>query len=156
MLIKDIMKKEVELVDRDAPLAEAARKMRSRNIGSLPVKNGDRLAGMITGSDIVTRGLALGLDITKSNVASCMTSPILYAFEDQSVEEVTQVMLKKEIWHLPILSRKKRLLGIVSWRDLVSKKEDLSFDPDMASPPPKNQHELERLTGEGGAQFLSS
>ena len=94
MLLKEIMTEDVELLDHDATLNEAARIMKDRNIGSIPVRKNDKLAGMITDRDIVVRALAMGADPTKEKVSNIMTSPITYCFEDR-------------LWKRPLKSWKK-------------------------------------------------
>lgn len=124
MQLKEIMSKDVELLDADATLNEAARKMKDRNIGSIPVRKGDRLAGLITDRDIVVRGLAMGADPMTEKVSNIMTSPIVYCFEDQTIEEAAQVMEEKGIRRLPVLSREKRLTGFVSLHDVACDGKD--------------------------------
>ncbi|HJL16017.1 MAG TPA: CBS domain-containing protein [Sandaracinaceae bacterium LLY-WYZ-13_1] len=51
--VKDVMSTEVETIGPDAPLREAARRMRDRQIGCLPVVEGDRLVGILTEGDFV-------------------------------------------------------------------------------------------------------
>jgi len=57
LLVKEVMTPTVATVSPDVPLAEAARTMLERKIGCLVVKDGDRLAGILTESDFV-RALA--------------------------------------------------------------------------------------------------
>ena len=52
MLIRDIMSRDVVLLSPDEPIERAARLMAERDIGALPVGEGDRLTGMITDRDI--------------------------------------------------------------------------------------------------------
>ncbi|MEZ4680258.1 MAG: CBS domain-containing protein [Caldilineaceae bacterium] len=55
MLLKEIMTHDVEVVDPDASIQEAASKMKSLDIGSLPVCQGKKIQGMITDRDIALR-----------------------------------------------------------------------------------------------------
>jgi CBS domain-containing protein len=70
MIIADIMTRDVEWVPPDATLREAAQIMGSRNIGSLPVCNGERLIGLITDRDIVVRAVAIGSSPSRRQYAS--------------------------------------------------------------------------------------
>lgn len=60
MQLKDVMTHDVEVVRPDATLAEAAERMKSLDVGPLPVCDGDRLVGMLTDRDITTRATAAG------------------------------------------------------------------------------------------------
>lgn len=60
MTLRDIMTREVEVIHPNATLQEAAEKMRSLDVGPLPVCDGDRLVGFITDRDVTVRGTAEG------------------------------------------------------------------------------------------------
>lgn len=53
--IREVMVTEVETVDPDSPLAEAAQTLFENKIGCLPVVEGNRLVGILTESDFVRR-----------------------------------------------------------------------------------------------------
>jgi CBS domain-containing protein len=128
MQIKDIMTPNVEVTELTTNLKEAATKMKTLNVGSLPVREGDQLVGMITDRDIVIRGVAEGSDPDKTTVSTVMTSDLVYCFEDQDVQEAAQVMADRQIRRLPIVNREHQLVGIVSLGDLAvdGRDDDLS------------------------------
>lgn len=119
MKIKDVMTKDVVTVRPDAKIQEAAEQMRSLNIGSLPVHDGQQLLGMVTDRDITVRATAQGRDPRSTMVKDVITPDVVYAFEDQDVQEAAQLMSKMQIRRLPILSRDKRLVGIVALGDVA-------------------------------------
>jgi len=122
MKLSEIMTPKVEIISPECTLQEAAQKMRSLDVGALPIHDGaDRLAGMITDRDLVVHAIAEGADVKTRSVKDFMTSPIVYCFEDQSVEEAARIMEVKQIRRLVVLNRKKRLVGVVSLGDLVCK-----------------------------------
>jgi CBS-domain-containing membrane protein len=49
-----------------------------------------------------------------------MSEGIFYIFEDQSVEEASHLMERTQIRRLPVLNRRKHLVGIVSLGDLAT------------------------------------
>jgi CBS-domain-containing membrane protein len=49
-----------------------------------------------------------------------MSADVLYCFESESVEEVSEKMRGWWVRRLPVVSRDKRLIGIVSLGDLTS------------------------------------
>jgi len=53
MLVKDVMTADPVVVSADAPVREAAGLLRKHKIGGLPVMDGEKLAGVITESDIL-------------------------------------------------------------------------------------------------------
>lgn len=119
MLAKECMTKNVELISPQTTLVEAAKKMLEGDFGILPISDNDRLVGMITDRDIAVRAVAQGKDPHKSQVAEVMTSEVLYCFEDQDVNEVLKNLGKNQVRRLPVLSREKRLVGILSLGNLT-------------------------------------
>ncbi|MPZ09146.1 MAG: CBS domain-containing protein [Kiloniellaceae bacterium] len=120
MKIKDVMTREVDVVDPATMLAEVSRRMRDEDIGVLPVGEGDSLVGVITDRDIVVRAIAEGKDPTETAVREAMSEKVLYCFEDQSTVEIAANMSEKQIRRLPVVNRDKRLVGIVSLGDLAT------------------------------------
>jgi CBS domain-containing protein len=120
MLLKDIMTPNPECTPPEAPLHEAARKMRDLDVGALPVcGDNDKLAGMITDRDITVRAVAEGMDPRTAKVRDAMTEDIVFGFEDQDIDDAVRVMEQKQIRRLVVLNREKRLVGIVSLGDLA-------------------------------------
>jgi len=121
MLIKDVMTRDVDTIAPDTTLEVAARHMRDRDIGSLPVGENDKLVGMVTDRDIVLNAVATALDPTTTTAREVMSPKLLYCFEDQSVEDVLANMADVQVRRLPVVNREKRLVGIVSIGDLAKK-----------------------------------
>jgi CBS domain-containing protein len=117
--ICDAMTRNVELTTPDASLQEAARRMRDSGVGILPVGENDRLRGVITDRDIAVRAVANALDPKGAVVRDAMTPQVIYCFEDQPISEAAQLMEKKAVRRLIVLSRRKRMVGIISLDDLA-------------------------------------
>jgi CBS domain-containing protein len=124
MQLKDVMTREVEVIRPDATLHEAAEKMKTLDVGPLPVCDRDRLVGMITDRDITVRATAQGWVPGLTKVRDVMTQDVTYCFEDQDVEEAARLMEEKQIRRLVVLNRDKRLVGIVSLGDLAVRTGD--------------------------------
>jgi len=119
MQIREAMTPEVRTVSPESSLKEAARMMTQIDAGVLPVAQGDRLIGMVTDRDIAVRGVALGKG-PDATVGEVMTNEVKYCFEDEDVEEVSENMADLQVRRLPVLSREKRLVGIVSLADIAT------------------------------------
>lgn len=119
MQIREIMTRDVKLISPQDSIRAAAGRMRDDDIGSLPVADGDRLVGYITDRDIVIRALADSGD-ADSSVGKVMSDRILYCFEDEAVEDVAKNMAQNQVRRLPVLTREKRLCGIVALGDIAS------------------------------------
>jgi CBS domain-containing protein len=124
MLLKEIMTSTVDVISRDAKAAEAALEMKYLDIGAMPVCDGERLCGMVTDRDLVVRVVAKGLDPKQVHVSDATSSEVFFCYEDEDLEKASQVMSQKQIRRLPILSRAKKLVGIVSLGDLAVRGKD--------------------------------
>ena len=139
MQLKDIMTRETETCRPDATLVEVSEQLKQRNVGSLPVCDGDKFVGMLTDRDIVVRGLAERRDPNASMVRDIMSQEVVYAFEDQDVRECARLMEQRKVRRLPILDRSNRLVGIISIDDLAAR-----------------AHQMEKLAGEVLAQIAET
>jgi CBS domain-containing protein len=113
------MTSNVEVIRPDAVLSEAAAKMKTLDVGLLPVCDGDRLQGTVTDRDITVRGIAEGHDPSKTKVGDIMSTDLAYCFEDAEIADALRLMEERQIRRLPVLSPEKRLVGIVSIGDLA-------------------------------------
>jgi len=120
MKLSEIMTREVAVIQPDDSLQFAAKKMRDRDIGFLPVCDGDELLGVLSDRDITIRALAEGMDVSVMLGRDLMTTPAIYCFDDQDVDEAAKIMAENQIRRLVVLSREdKRLVGVISLGDLA-------------------------------------
>ena len=119
MKISNVMSKNVQLIKPDDTLRSAAALMKKIDAGLLPVTENDKLVGMITDRDIAIRGVAEGKG-PDTKVRDAMSPEVKYCFEDEDVSHVAENMGELQIRRLPVMSRDKRLVGIVSVADLAS------------------------------------
>ncbi len=119
MKVRDIMTKHAEWISADTPLKDVAKKMRDKDIGCLPVGENDRLIGMITDRDIACRAVASALDPASTKARDVMSKGVTWCFDDQTDAEAAELMETKKIHHLPVLSREKRIVGVLSIGDLA-------------------------------------
>jgi CBS domain-containing protein len=113
------MTADVTSVPPETTLQQAAQKMRDRDVGSLPVCDSDRLAGIITDRDMVIRAVADGVDPTQCMVSEIMSEGVEYCYVDDDLEEATSHMKKKQIRRLIVLDHNKRLAGILALGDVA-------------------------------------
>ncbi len=128
MLVKNAMTPHAEWISPTVPLKEIAKLMRDKGIGCLPVGENDRLIGMITDRDITCRGVANGANPAKTTAREIMSSGVTWCFEDQDLGDAAQLMEQKQVHHLPVLNRQKRMVGILSLGDLAVKGTQSTFN----------------------------
>ena len=118
MKVRDVMSPEVQLCTPDDTLKDAAEAMVALAVGLLPVTDNERLVGMISDRDIAVRGVALGRG-PDSRVGDVMTAEVKYCYDDQDLDEITTNMGDIQVRRLPVLSRDKRLVGIIALGDIA-------------------------------------
>ena len=116
--VKDVMTPRPTSVAGDAMVVEAARRMLSEDVGSLPVVDGESLVGMVTDRDLVLHVLAKDLDPHKVPVADvCSENPVTAAPED-SLDDALERMASEQVRRLPIVAD-GRLVGILAQADVA-------------------------------------
>jgi predicted transcriptional regulator len=121
MIVKEVMSSHVEWLSPDTAITEVARMMRDKEIGCTPVGENDRLIGMITDRDITCRPVASGDDLKKVTARDVMSKGMFFCFEDEGIDKAIKLMQQKEVRHLTVLNRQKRMVGLVSLGDLALK-----------------------------------
>ena len=117
--LRSIMTRNVQVVQPESSVFEAATMMRRLNVGFLPVCDGRRLEGVITDRDIVIRPIADSRDPQLTPVRDAMSPQLVYAYDGDSVEHAAELMRQHQIRRLPIVDHNKHLVGIVSLGDLA-------------------------------------
>ena len=129
MQLSQILTRDVETIRPDTSVREAAQRMRSMDVGSLPVCDGRTLLGMVTDRDLAIRVLAEGRDPNNTPVQEAMTPDVAYAFEDDDVQRAADIMKERQTRRLPVVDREKHLVGIVALGDIATTgKDQLSGD----------------------------
>jgi CBS domain-containing protein len=98
---------------------EAIRMLAEKNIGALPVVDGDKLVGMFSERDY-TRKVALeGKTSQKTLVREIISKDVISVTPANTVEECMRVMTENRIRHLPVLESGK-IVGLISIGDMVN------------------------------------
>ena len=118
MKISDCMTREVTTISPDRTIRDVAKMMAEIDAGAVPVGENDRLVGMITDRDIAIRAVARGLG-PDTRIQDVMTGELMYCFEDEDVNHVARNMGDIQVRRLPVMSRDKRLVGIIALGDIA-------------------------------------
>src|SRR5262245_42232629 len=110
---------DIVTVDRMISVREAASVMADHHIGAVPVTDGDRIVGIFTERDALTRIVAAGIDPASTPVRDVMSSTLVVADVGESYETCLDRMRQAFIPHLIVLDN-KRMAGIISMRDLMA------------------------------------
>lgn len=97
---------------------DAIELMADKEVGALMVMEGTKLVGVISERDYARKVILKGYSSKNTQIKEIMTTRVMYAQPDQTVEECMALMTEKRIRHLPILEG-GQLLGVISIGDLV-------------------------------------
>lgn len=103
----------------EATVFDAIKLMAEKNIGSLLVMSGGKLAGVFTERDY-TRKIALqGKSSRETRVSEIMSPEVFTVSPDDSVEDCMWLMTEHRVRHLPVVEG-PNVVGVVSIGDLVN------------------------------------
>ena len=120
-------------VDVSETVFDAISLMAQVNIGAVLVQQDDTISGIFTERDYLQRIALQSRSSKQTKVGDVMTSPVISADPDDSVQQCMETMTTCHCRHLPVVHDGK-LLGIVSIGDLVKKMLD------------EKQNEVEKLS----------
>lgn len=113
-----VRNRELVVVDVATSVTQAARIMSERQIGAVPVVDGERVAGIFTERDVLARVVAAGVDPAITLVSGVMSTSLIVADIGESHDVCLRRMQQARVRHLLVLEN-GRLVGILSLRDLL-------------------------------------
>ncbi len=124
MNIGDICSREVYVVRRDEPLAEAVREMRKRHVGAIVVaeRAGELLRpiGIVTDRDVVCGQIDRRADLFCLAVADVMTPDPLTISESAGVADAVESLSSRGVRRAPVVADTGDLVGMVTLDDILS------------------------------------
>jgi CBS domain-containing protein len=122
--IKEVMTPSPTTVEPDASVVEAARTMRERDTGIVPVVENGKLIGTVTDRDIVVRLIAEGRDPGSATVREIASTDLVTVDPQQELDEGLRLMAQHKVRRLPVVEEDGRLVGIVSQADVARQEDD--------------------------------
>lgn len=118
-LLSSLVKsQEVVSITPQTTVALAAKTMAAKNIGSVVVMDGEKLAGIFTERDLLNRVVGLGLNPNQTIVTQVMSKNVATISLDDTVETTFELMEKTKCRRLPITDGKK-VVGMVTMRNIL-------------------------------------
>lgn len=119
MLVAEVMNKDVKVVEPSVSVREAARIMNKFRIGSLLVAKDNKLVGIVTERDILSKVVAEDKSSNKTLVDDIMTKTVITISPNTTLEDAASVMTKYKIKKLPVLQN-EQIVGIITATDLIA------------------------------------
>ena len=117
--VLDFKGHQVFSVDPEASVYEALQLMAEKGIGALLVMGGDKMLGLISERDYARKIILKGRSSRETRVQDVMTSPVVCACLEDTVDECMRLMTVNRIRHLPV-AQGTHIEGLISIGDLVS------------------------------------
>ena len=122
--VKELMTKNPIIISPDATLRYAAETMKDIDCGFLPIGSKDKLKGIITDRDIITRGIATGADPELDTVQDYMTFDAFGCNEEDFLEDAADKMRQHKVGRLIVKNDRGDVTGILSFGGILRKNAD--------------------------------
>jgi CBS domain-containing protein len=118
-MIGKLCTKPVVTASADMSVAEAARLMRARNVGTLVVVNAGKPVGLLTDRDIAVNVVGQGKDPAATRMGDVMRRNLTTIREDAGVLDAAKLFARSGVRRLPVVGKTGKMVGIISMDDLV-------------------------------------
>jgi CBS domain-containing protein len=123
--VHEVMTDRPRCVTPETSVSEAAQLMETDNIGSLPILDGEQLAGMVTDRDIVIRAVAKGKDPRGMPVREVASrEELVTVHADDDLSDALKLMASHQVRRLPVVDQDNRLVGILAQADIASEAKE--------------------------------
>jgi CBS domain-containing protein len=130
-------------VASEVSIREAIRAMNDRRVGCVLVVDEGLLAGVFTERDVLTKVVALSLNVDRTPVSEAMTRDPECLTLDDGIAYALNMMSVGGFRHIPLVDAERRPTGVVAMRNIVDYIVDL-FPSEVLNLPPSPQHGITR------------
>jgi CBS domain-containing protein len=118
-MLGKICTKPVVTASAEMTLDQAARAMRSKNVGALVVVNARRPVGMLTDRDVMVEVVAKGMDPATVRVGDVMSKTPITIREDLGILDAAKAFAKTGVRRLPVVTKSGVLVGLIAVDDVI-------------------------------------
>jgi CBS domain-containing protein len=122
--VREVMTSNPRCVTPETPVTEAARLMKSEDVGSLPIVEGDRVTGIVTDRDIVLNAVAEGKNPSGMPVREVASRELIKINAEEDLSSALQLMANQQVRRLPVVDDDGRLVGILAQADIAREAKD--------------------------------
>jgi CBS domain-containing protein len=123
-MCKDVMTKDLVWCLRDESVVNAAKLMKSQNIGSIPVIQNEStrtLVGIVTDRDLALQVVAEGHDPKTVQVKDVMSRAIVTCYPEDDVHLALKAMAEHQLRRIPVVDYENRVVGIIAQADIATR-----------------------------------
>ena len=124
--LKEIMRHNPTTISSGATVAKAAASMCHDDVGSCIVLNHNLPVGIVTEQDINCKVVAKDLKPSTVHVNEIMSTPLITVSAEKTVGDAAHMMVTHKVRRLPVVDENKKVIGIVTVRDLLTVSNELN------------------------------
>ena len=121
--VQEAMTSNPTAITPDTTVQEAARVMKTEDVGALPIVEDGRLTCVVTDRDLAIRGLAEGTS-PETPVRDIASKDVATIDPQQSLEEAARMMAEHQVRRLPVVEEDGRLVGMLAQADVAKAGHD--------------------------------
>jgi CBS domain-containing protein len=121
--IRDAMTANPRTIEAGTTAKEAASVMKSEDVGSIPIVDGDRLVAIVTDRDIALRIVAEGKG-AETTVGEIASRDLVTIDPEQTLDEAARLMGQHQLRRLPVVEEDGKLVGILAQADVAQAGHD--------------------------------
>jgi len=125
VLVKEVMTKNVIMIDRNKTVLDACNMYKDYKVGCLIVTDEGKCAGIVTERDLIERTVCLRRDPEKTKVGDIMSSDIKTLHPLDTIDKALEIMKENNIKKLPVVIS-QGIVGIITVTDISKARPDLS------------------------------
>jgi CBS domain-containing protein len=135
-VVRDVMTPDPIVLDASASVRDAARAMRTRDVGDVLVRSAGKLCGIVTDRDIVVRAIAEDAgDPASTPIGDICTEDVECLGPDDDADDAVRLMRDRAIRRVPVVENGQPV-GIVSIGDLAVRRDRESALGEISAAPP--------------------
>jgi CBS domain-containing protein len=116
--LRDLVQREARTLSPETSVQEACDQLRSEKISPVTDQNG-QLLGTVSESGLNRKVGGFGHDPKIELAQTELNQETVCCFEDQTGAEAEALMRARNLSQIPVLTREKRMLGIVTLEDIA-------------------------------------
>ena len=121
--VREAMTPQPQTITPTTSVREAASRLQSENVGSLPVVEDGRLLGILTDRDITLRVVAEGRDANAVTAGEVASRELATVEPTESLDDALQLMARRQVRRLPVVED-GRLVGMLAQADVARRGTD--------------------------------
>jgi CBS domain-containing protein len=121
MKCQDVMKGTVHCAQREDTVQSAATTMRDKQIGFLPVCDGDQVVGALTDRDITIRLATTNRSASDAKVREIMTEEVVCCRPEDDLAEAERLMATRQKSRIVVTDENGTLRGVISLSDVAAR-----------------------------------